>query len=344
MAPLLQGQGRRGIVMKITVLDGGIVNPGDLQWDPITSIGDTDIYETTAPEDIASRTANADVVITNRMPLDAEDVAHLGANVKLLSVMGTDLGNVCMSALEKRGIMVCNVHGYSSDDVAQHTIALILGLYRYISPHSRSVHEGEWTRRGSWCYWLHSPGNLDKKILGIIGFGAIGRRVGRLANAFGMEVIANCRNPRNPPSYSPFSFVTLDNLLQRADIISLHCPLTNATRDIINAKTLARMKDGACLVNVSHGCLVNEEDALAALRSGKLNGLATDVLRQEPPPADDPFVNDPRVLITPHMAWTSRTSRQRLLSLTGENIRRWMQGTPINICSKSKTTTQQDAH
>ncbi len=326
--------------MKITVLDGGIVNPGDLQWTPITGIADTDIHLSTSPEQIAGRTADADVVVVSRMPLDAACVAKLGPNVRLLSVMATDVGGICLPALEKRGIVVSNVQGYSAEDVAQHTMAFMLDMYRQIAPLSREVHEGEWTRRGSWCYWGTSPRTLDRKVLGIIGFGSIGRRVGRLANAFGMEVIANCRTPRNPPSFAPFSFVSLDALLQRSDIISLHCPLTPATREIINAKTIARMKDGVCLVNVSHGGLVNEDDCVAALRSGRIAGVATDVLRREPPPADDPFLSDPRVIITPHMAWTSQAARQRLVTLTGENIRRWMQGTPINVCTRTKKTRQ----
>ncbi len=283
--------------MKITVLDGGLVNPGDLQWTPITGIAETEIHASTMPEQIAVRTADVDVVIVNRMPLNAASVAELGQNVRLVAVMATDVGNISIPALDKRGIVVSNVQGYSAEDVAQHTMALMLGLYRQIAPLSREVHDGEWTRRGTWCYWVESPRSLYKKVLGIIGFGSIGRRVGRLANAFGMEVLANCRTPRNPPSFGPFSFVSLDALLHRSDIISLHCPLTAATREIINARTIARMKDGACLVNVSQGGLVNEDDCIAALQSGKLAGVATDVLRQEPPPVDDPFVSDPFFII-----------------------------------------------
>ncbi|MDO5536338.1 MAG: D-2-hydroxyacid dehydrogenase [Desulfovibrionaceae bacterium] len=322
--------------MKITVLDGGIINPGDLQWEPITGIAETDIYADTSPEQIAERTADADVVIVNRLALPAEAVAALGPNVKLVAVMATDAGPLCLPALDRRSILVCNVRAYSAEDVAQHTLALMLEMYRRIGLHSTSVHDGEWTRRGTWCYWLSTPRSLDKKVLGLVGFGSIGRRVGRLANAFGMEVLACCRTPRNPPSYSPFSFVPLDTLLQRADIVSLHCPFTPQTREIINARTLARMKEGACLINVSHGGLVCEEDCLEAMNSGRLGGVATDVLREEPPSDRDPFLCDPRVLITPHMAWSSRMSRQRLVALTAENIRRWMQGTPVNLLNKVK--------
>lgn len=321
--------------MKITVLDGGIINPGDLQWTPITAIAETVLYDETSPEQIAERTADSDVVIVNRMALNAKSVADLGPQVKLVAVMATDAGLVNLPALEKRSIVVCNVRAYSAEEVAQHTMALVLEMYRHIGQHSQSVHEGEWLRRNTWCYWLEPPVSLDKKVIGLIGFGSTGRSVGRLAHAFGMGVLAFCRTPRNVPSYGPFSFVSLDTLLQKADIISLHCPLNAQTKNLICAKTISRMKDGAFLVNVSHGGLVNEDDCIAALNSGKLNGVATDVLRCEPPSEDDPFLSDARVLITPHMAWTSKTSRQRLIALTAENIRRWMQGTPVNLLTKT---------
>lgn len=320
--------------MKITVLDGGIINPGDLQWSPITSIAETTIYEETLPTEIAERTADADVVVVNRLSLPSEVVAQIGEKVRLVSIMGTSADLVAVQALEKRGIAVCNVQGYSSEDAAQHTMALMLELFRHIGLHSDSVHRGEWTERNTWSYWLTPPICLDKKVLGLVGFGSIGRRVSRLANAFGMEILACCRTPRNPPSYGPFSFVSMDTLLQRADVISLHCPLTNETRGMICQKSIARMKDGVYLINISHGGLVNQEDCAAALRSGKIAAMGTDVLAHEPPNAEDALLHAPNVLITPHMAWASRTTRQRLVNLTGENIRRWMQGTPVNLLTR----------
>ena len=201
--------------MKITILDGGIINPGDLQWQPITDLGETNIYPSTQPSEIAKRTAESDVVLVNRMPLDAEDVALLGPNVRLVAIMSTSTDLVDIQALEKRGIAACSVQDYSSADAAEHTLALMLNLLRRVSVHSQSVHEGEWTRLRVWSFWTDPPVCLDKKILGLVGFGAVGRRVGRLANAFGMEVLATCRTPRNPPSFAPFSFVGLDTLFSR---------------------------------------------------------------------------------------------------------------------------------
>lgn len=322
--------------MKITILDGGIINPGDLQWTPITSLGETNIYESTEPVQIAERTAEADVVLVNRMPLDAAAAALLGPQVRLVTVMSTSCDMIDVQALDKRGIAVCNVTDFCSADVAEHTMALMLNLMHRVCPHSRRVCMGEWARSGVWSGWVNSPVCLDKKVLGLIGFGNVGRRVGRLASAFGMEVLANCRTPKNPPSYGSFSFVSLDTLLKKSDIVSLHCPLTAETRELICAKTLARMKDGAILINVAHGGLVNEQDCADALASGKLAGMAADVLTREPPAEDDPLTAAPNVLITPHMAWTSATARQRLITMAGEVIRRWQQGTPINLRNKTR--------
>ncbi len=328
--------------MNITILDGGIINPGDLQWKAITSLGETSIYESTDPQDpddpgqIARRTAQADVVLVNRLHLDAAAVAQLGPSVRLVTVMATSSDNVDVQALTKRGIAVCNVTDFSSVDVAEHTMALMLNLMHRVCAHSLMVSVGEWSRSGAWSGWVEAPLCLDKKVLGLIGFGNVGRRVGRLASAFGMEVLAYCKTPMNPPSYGSFSFVSLDTLLKKADIISLHCPLTAETRELISARTLAKMKDGAILINVSHGGLVNEQDCADALVSGKLAGLGADVLSQEPPTEDDPLIKAPNVLITPHMAWSSVTARQRLISMTGEVVRRWLQGTPINLLNKVK--------
>ena len=335
--------------MNITILDGGIINPGDLQWKAITSLGETSIYESTDPQDpddpgqIARRTAQADVVLVNKLRLDAAAVAQLDSSVRLVTVMATSSDNVDVQALTKRGIAVCNVTDFSSVDVAEHTMALMLNLMHRVCAHSLMVSVGEWSRSGAWSGWMNAPVCLDKKVLGLIGFGNVSRRVGRLASAFGMEVLACCKTPMNPPSYGSFSFVSLEALLKKADIISLHCPLTAETRELICAKTLAKMKDGAILINVSHGGLVNEQDCADALASGKLAAMGADVLSQEPPAEDDPLIKAPNVLITPHMAWTSVTARQRLISMTGEVVRRWLQGTPINLLNKVKPASDKPA-
>lgn len=322
--------------MKIVILDGKVLNPGDVDWSPISSIAPTEIYGDTVERDIAVRTADADVVITTTLPLRDGSLKSLGKNVRLICRLGTGCDNFDLVALAKRGVTVCNVIAYGVDDVAQHTIALLLELCRHVSMHTQSVHSGEWQHRNAWCYWLQAPVNLDGLTLGLIGFGAIGRRVGELAHAFGMKVLGNCHTPRNPPTYIPFSFASLDQILEQSDVISLHCPLTDETRHMINKKTIARMKDGVYLLNVARGQLLCEKDVADALRSGKIAGLGSDVLEYEPPRQGEPLLDAPNAIITPHIAWASRQSRQRIISMTGENIRRWVDGTPINVVAAPK--------
>lgn len=320
--------------MKISILESEIVNPGDISWAPVAELGETEIYPSTKLKDIAPRTADADVVVVNQMPFGPKEVAKLGRNVRLVAVMSNRNDTVDREALEERGIVACNVPCYSTESAAQHTMGLLLELVRHIARHAESVREGQWALRDSWSYCLESPDCLHKKVMGIIGFGNVGRRVGHLAHAFGMEVLATTRTPRNPPAYVPFSFVPLDSLLQRADIITLHCSLTPETKEIINKKSIARMKDGVYILNIANGKLINEKDCVAALKSGKIAGMGLDVLPREPADKNDPLVSSPNVLVTPHMAWASTATRTRLISLTGENIRRWMQGTPVNLLTK----------
>ena len=188
-----------------------------------------------------------------------------------------------------------------------------------------------------WCYWKKTPLCLEGLTMGIVGFGSIGRRVGELAHAFGMSVLAHCPHPKNPPGYSPFAFTSLEQLLASSDVISLHCPLTEQTREIINAGALAKMRDGAILLNTSRGQLINEADAARALKSGKLRALGTDVLSTEPPGASNPLLKAPNTVITPHIAWATAKARQNIIILTAENIRRWKQGTPVNVVNGVNT-------
>lgn len=320
--------------MKISILESEIVNPGDISWAPITELGETEIYPSTKAKEIGPRTADADVVVINHMPLGAKEVARLGRKVCLVAVMSNRPDVVDRQALEDRGIAACNVPYYGTESAAQHAMGLLLELVRHIADHAASVRQGEWVERKTWSYWLDSPVCLDKKVMGIVGFGNVGRRMGHLANAFGMEVLATTRTPRNPPAYVPFSFVPLETLLQKADVITLHCPLTPETKELINKKTIARMKDGVYIINIANGKLINEKDCVAALKSGKIAGMGLDVFPREPADKDDPLVASPNVLVTPHMAWASTATRTRLISLTGENIRRWMQGTPVNLLTK----------
>ncbi|MDR3362141.1 MAG: D-2-hydroxyacid dehydrogenase [Desulfovibrio sp.] len=316
--------------MEIVILDGAILNPGDVDWGPVKALGNVTIYDETPTGKLAGRARGADILLTNKTPVRQSDLAGL-ESVRMVGVLATGYNVVDIDAFAARGIPVCNVVAYGVDDVAQHAMALLLELCRHVSLHSQSVKDGEWSKINQWCYWKHTPVCLNGMTMGIIGFGTIGRRVGEFAHAFGMNVLANCRNPKNPPAYSPFAFAPLDRLLASSDVISLHCPLTPQTHEIINASTLGKMKRGAFLLNTARGQLVDEKAAAKALKSGMLGGMGTDVLSMEPPRKNNPLFKTPNTLITPHMAWATTKARQNIINLMAENIRRWQEGTPVNV-------------
>lgn len=316
--------------MKIVVLDGAILNPGDVSWKPLEALGELTVHDATSPAELASRAEGADILLTNKTCLRQADLPAL-TSVRMVGVLATGYNVVDIDALGEQGIPVCNVVAYGVDDVAQHVMALLLELCRHTSEHTTSVRAGDWERSGQWCYWKRTPICLEGLTMGIIGFGSIGRRVGELAHAFGLNVLATCRTPRNPPSYASFAFVPLEQLLAGSDIVALHCPLTPQTENLINVKSLARMKRGAILLNTARGQLVDEAAVAAALRSGQLAGFGTDVLSAEPPAPDNPLLSAPNILITPHMAWATARARQNIINLTAENIRRWQDGHPVNV-------------
>ena len=241
--------------MKIVVLDGDVINPGDISWAPLEKLGEVAIYGDTPEDLIVERAAGAEVLVTNKVPLRSGTLSRL-PDLRMVAVLATGYDIIDTADAAAHGIPVCNVVAYGVDDVAQHAWALLLELCRRTGEHTASVRAGEW--KDTWCYWKTTPVCLRGRTLGVIGFGSIGRRVGELGHAFGMSVLANCRTPRNPPSYSPFAFASTDQIFQQADVISLHCPLTDATRAIINAKALARMKPGAILINTARGPLLDE--------------------------------------------------------------------------------------
>lgn len=321
--------------MKIAILDGAVLNPGDVDWSPITSLGEVTIYDQTPHEALAERAEDMDVLLVNKTQLRKDDLDKLG-KVRMVGVLATGYNIVDAEALAARGIPVCNVVAYGVSDVAQHAMALLLELCRHTSLHTESVKNGDWLKCKSWCYWKIPPVCLEGLTMGLIGFGSIGRRMGELAHAFGMSVLAHCRTPKNPPSYSPFAFSTLEHLLCASDVVSLHCPLTKETRHIINAKTISCMRKGAILLNTSRGPLVDEAAAADALKKGHLKGLGTDVLSTEPPSDDNPLLSAPNTLITPHIAWATTRARQNIIDLMAENIRRWQAGTPVNVVNGVK--------
>ncbi|MBO4369679.1 MAG: D-2-hydroxyacid dehydrogenase [Desulfovibrio sp.] len=316
--------------MNIVVLDGKVLNPGDVDWGPCEALGACTVYDDTGPSDLAERTKDADVVLVNKVVLGKEE-SELLSHVGFIGVLATGYNTIDLDAFRAKGIPVANVVSYGVEDVAQHAFALILELCRHISLHSDAVKEGEWARKNIWCYWKKTPICLANKTLGIVGYGAIGSCLGKMANAFGMRVLATNRSPKQAPNYSPFAFVSMDELFRQSDVISLHCPLTRETEHLVNAARLQIMRDGAILINTARGPLLDEEACAKALESGKLGGLGVDVLSVEPPRADNPLLKAPNTLITPHIAWATSRARQRIIDLMADNIRAWREGHPRNI-------------
>lgn len=316
--------------MKIVILDGSALNPGDLSYDCIRQFGEMILYQRTDSEEEAiQRIADSEIVVVNKVPL-TENVLSACPNIKLICVQATGYNVVDCEACAKRGIPVTNVPSYGTAAVAQFTIALILELCHQIGLHNQSVHRGDWVKSSTFCYWLTPQTELAGKTIGIVDFGRIGRAVGQLAKAFGMQVLAYSRSETGAGGEIG-EYVDLDTLLRRSDIVSLHCPLFPATEKIINADTLSKMKDGAMLINTSRGGLVDEAALAQALNSGKLRGAAVDVVSQEPMQADNPLLNCEKCIITPHIAWAPVESRKRLLDCVVENIRCFLAGTPQNV-------------
>lgn len=316
--------------MKIVVLDGGILNPGDVDWGPVAALGELAVHSETSHTELAERVRGKDVLLVNKTELRRADMG-LFEDARLVGLLATGYNNVDVDAFAERGIPVCNVTAYGVEDVAQHAMALLLELCRRTREHSESVRQGDWESSGRWCYWKHSPVCLAGLTMGIVGFGAIGREMARLANAFGMKLRVLQRTPREAPPWNDFAFVSLDQLLAESDIVSLHCPLTPETKRIINAERIVQMRPGAILLNTARGDLIDEWAVAEALKSGRLGGLGTDVLSQEPPSAGNPLLQAPNVLITPHMAWATARARQNIIDLTARNIRQWLEGKPVNV-------------
>ena len=314
--------------MKIIILDGYALNPGDLSWECLNRFGDVTVYDRTPAELIIPRIGDAEIILLNKTPITDKTLAAC-PSVKLLCVLATGYNVVDCDAAKKRGIPVCNVPAYGTAAVAQFTFSLLLELCNAVGHHSDSVHKGDWCRSIDFCYWQTPQMELAGKTMGIIGFGRIGRAVGTIAKAFGMRVIAYNRS-RCTEGEAIGEYVDLDTLFRQSDIISLHCPMTPQTEGIINASSIAKMKDGAILLNTARGQLVIEEDLAAALAAGKLRGAAVDVVTKEPMEATNPLLNAPNCIITPHMAWSPVESRQRIMDCTVNSIQAYLDGNPVN--------------
>ncbi|MCC6414318.1 MAG: D-2-hydroxyacid dehydrogenase, partial [Opitutaceae bacterium] len=294
--------------MKIVVLDGFALNPGDLDWAPLRALGECEIYDRTPVDQIVARAKDAAVVLTNKCPLSAETLAHL-PQLKFIGVLATGYNVVDVAAARARGIPVGNVPAYSTRSVAQHVFALILEHAQHVGAHAAAVRAGRWSESPDFCFWDTPLTELDGKVVGIVGYGRIGQAVAALGRAFGMEVIVHSRSAKDGVER-----VELDELFRRADVVSLHCPLTPETQGLVNARRLALMKPDALLVNTSRGPLIVEAELAAALNAGRIGGAALDVLSVEPPPPDNPLLTVKNCLITPHIAWATRAARARLLA------------------------------
>lgn len=314
--------------MKIVVLDGHALNPGDLSWDCLRQFGEVTVYDRTPEDMVVNRIGDADIILLNKVVITA-DILDRCPSIKLICVLATGYNVVDCNAAQQRGIPVCNVPAYGTDAVAQFTFALLLEICHQVGHHDRAVHAGRWAESPDFCFWDTPQMELAGKTIGIIGFGRIGRAVGRIARALGMKVLAYNRS-RCPEGAAIGEYVTLEELLQRSDVVSLHCPLTAENRHMINKDTIRMMKDGAILLNTARGPLVDEQALCDALSDGKLRFAAADVAAVEPIPTDSPLLRAPNCILTPHMAWAPVESRQRILDCTVASIRAFMAGSPRN--------------
>ena len=313
--------------MKIVVLDGYAANPNDLSWEPMRRLGELTVYERTAPEEVEARIGDAEAVLTNKVVISEEMMAKKPA-LRYIGVLATGYNVVDIPAAKVRGIIVTNIPAYSTPSVAQHVFALLLELCLHVGHHSDAVHAGRWTNSRDFCFWDTPLVELDGKTMGIIGYGRIGQAVERVARAFGMQVKI-CSGHAQGPDVLP-----LDALLAGCDVVTLHCPLTKENAGLINRQTIAKMKDGAILINTARGGLVNEADVRAALESGKLGGFAADVACAEPIPADSPLLRAPNCVLTPHIAWAPKEARQRLMDIAVSNLAAWQSGNTVNNVAK----------
>jgi glycerate dehydrogenase len=316
--------------MKIVILDGHTLSQGKDLWGGVAALGALIVHDRTPPDRVVERAREAQVVLTNKTPLPADVLAQLPA-LRYVAVMATGYNCVDVEAARRRGVPVSNVPEYGTASVAQMTFALLLELCHHVGDHDRSVKEGAWSRSPDWCFWNHPLVELAGLTMGIVGFGRIGRKVGEIAHAFGMEVLAASRSRRDPPPYRPFAWADLPELFERADVVSLHCPETPETRGFVTADLLRRMKKTAWLLNTARGSLVVERDLAAALQEGRLAGAALDVLAQEPIRPDHPLLTAPHCVLTPHLAWATEAARRRLIEETARNVSSFRDGRPRNV-------------
>ena len=318
--------------MKIVVLDGYTANPGDLSWEELKALGSCTIYDRTAPGEVLERATEAEVILTNKVLITAEHLAALPC-LKYIGVLATGYNVVDVAAARERGIIVTNIPAYSTPSVGQMVFSHILNIAQQVQHHSDEVHKGRWTNSEDFCFRDTPLIELLGKKIGLVGLGQTGYNTARIAIGFGMKVWAYTSKSRLqlPPEIKKME---LDQLFHECDIISLHCPLTDDTRELVNARRLALMKPTAILINTGRGPLVNEQDLADALNSGKLYAAGLDVLSTEPPRADNPLLTARNCYITPHIAWATTAARERLLKIAAENVKAFSEGKPVNVVNK----------
>ena len=315
--------------MKIVVLDGYGVNPGDLSWETLEALGEVEVYPRTAPEDVIDRCFNAEIILTNKVVLNKQILVSL-PRLKYIGVLATGYNVVDVDTASDLDIIVTNIPAYSTDSVVQMTFAHILAMSNRVEHYTQQNRNGRWSNNPDFVYWDTPLIELAGKTMGIVGLGNIGMKVAQLARCFGMEVYAFTSKASSllPEGIQKTTF---EGLLSVSDILSLHCPLNRSTREMINASSLAKMKEGALLINTGRGPLVNEADVAEALRSGHLGGYGADVMCQEPPAEDNPLFSAPNAYITPHIAWATFEARKRLIAIAVGNVKAFIDGNPVNV-------------
>lgn len=314
--------------MKIVILDGYASNPGDLSWGEFACFGELTVYPRTAPEQVISRIGDAEIVFVNKTPITAETMKAC-PRLRLIGILATGYNVVDIAAAKKRGIAVCNVPGYSTMAVAQMTFALLLELTQRVGQHTQAVFAGQWAQSPDFCFWNAPLTELNGKTFGVVGYGAIGQAVGRIAMAFGMKLLVTARHEKEVPQGA--EFVSLRELLERADVVSLHCPQTAENLHMINKESLSWMKPTAILLNTARGGLVEEKALADALRENRLAGFGADVVSKEPIEAGNPLLSAPNCVLTPHIAWAPKETRSRLHHIAADNLCAFLAGNPKNV-------------
>ena len=318
--------------MKIVVLDGYTLNPGDLSWDKLKALGDCTIYDRTSlaeESEIIERIGDAEIIITNKTPI-TKKVLDACKSIKYVGVLATGYNVVDIEIAKSKNIVVTNIPTYGTNSVAQFAIALLLEICHHIGHHNKAVHEGRWENNSDWCFWDYPLIELAGKTIGIIGYGRIGQTTGKLAKALGMNVIAFDAMKEIGTELDGTPFVELDELFKNSDVIALHCPLFPSTQGIINKENIAKMKDGVIIINNSRGPLIVEKDLREALDSGKVYAAGLDVVSTEPIKGDNPLLGAKNCIITPHISWAPKESRQRLMDIAIDNVKAFLKGNPIN--------------